>query len=91
MSDWWSVPPIVEGNIFLTPDLRSQRRLHILIFCKNLLSISQIIKNLNCRVIFYPSSCAFQTYRLGRSVATMKMEASVIFMHQLELSPHHLS
>jgi hypothetical protein len=44
----------------LSPDIKLLSVLHVPRFPLNLLSISKIIKALNCSVSFYPSFCIFQ-------------------------------
>ena len=48
-----------KGSIRITPSLPLSSVLHVPSFSNNLLSISRLTRELNCRVTFFPSHCVF--------------------------------
>ena len=56
-----SLSPIIgKGSVKCTPSITLPFALHIPHFSYNLLSVSAITKNLNCKVEFFPSHCVIQ-------------------------------
>ena len=60
VADGSMVPIIGRGSIWCTKTLSLSPVLHVPDFPINLLSVSSILKSLNCRGWFDPSHCAFQ-------------------------------
>ena len=46
-----------KGNIQISQSLTSSYVLHVLNLSSNLLSVSSLIKNLNCSMMFFPTHC----------------------------------
>jgi transposase InsO family protein len=57
-----------SGHTHLSPDIELLSVLHVPGFPFNLLSISKIIKALNCSISFYPSVCIFQDLKTRRMI-----------------------
>jgi len=65
-----AVSPIVgRGNVCIL-NLKLKSVLYVPGINYNLLSISRITKDMNCRVIFLPSYCIFQDQASGRTIGS---------------------
>ncbi|KAK8322328.1 hypothetical protein V6Z11_A12G164100 [Gossypium hirsutum] len=74
------------GHLILSPTYKLTNVLHIPDFNYNLLSVSQLTKDLNCFVSFYPSFCLLQDLCSGRMLGIGKEHADLYYFH-----PHQLS
>ena len=68
-----SLSPIAgNGDIKLSPSITLSNVLHVPKFLCNLLSISKVTKDLNCRANFFHSHCEFQDTDLGKMIGNAR-------------------
>ena len=61
------------GSIICTPDIKLSSVLHIPDFPVNLLSVSSITKDLNCKIVFFPDRCVFQDLETGKRIGSGRL------------------
>ena len=88
LTDGSSSPIVGQGNMSITPTLQLSHVLHAPSFPQNLLSVSRMTKELNCRVIFDPMGCTFQDLLTGRRIGGGYEEGGLYYLHQPEVSAH---
>ena len=88
LADGSSSPIVGQGNMSITPTLQLSHVLHAPSFPHNLLSVSRMTKELNCRVIFYPMGCTFQDLLTGRRIGGGYEEGGLYYLHQPEVSAY---
>jgi len=59
-----------NGVVQATPSLTLTDILYVPRFSFSLLSISQLTKQNNCKITFFPSNCVFQNLSTGRSISS---------------------
>ena len=82
VADGSMVPIIGRGSIRCTKTLSLSPVLHVPNFSINLLSVSSIIKSLNCRSWFDPSHCAFQELGTGRILGTRTVHNGLYYLDE---------
>lgn len=69
-----SFPPIVgKGKIEISNQITLESVLHVPKLACNLLSVSKLSKDSNCRVVFLDFHCEFQDQNSGRMIGSAKM------------------
>ena len=70
MADGTSQPIKDVGSVGCTPHITLRSVLHVPSFPVNLLSVSSIIDQFKCTVLFYEDFCVFQEKRTGKRIGT---------------------
>lgn len=82
-----STPVLGAGSVSLTPSLPLSSILHVPTLSHNLLSISQITKNLNCLDIFSPTFCLFQDLQTKEQIGHGKESGGLHYLDSKLLDP----
>jgi len=75
-----------KGTIKLSPHLTLQSVLHVPKLACNLLSVSKISRDSNCRVIFYDSHCVFQEQESGKTIGRARMLDGLYYFEEASTS-----
>ena len=72
-----------QGTVNLSNSLSLNNVLHVPKLSSNLISIHQITKDLNCRVIFYSTHCVFQDLVTGRTIGLAKVNDGLYYLEEM--------
>ena len=67
-----AIPIASHGNAILNSSLPIQHVLHVPNLSNNLISVHQLTKDLNCRVMFSPNKCEFQALDMGKKIGVVE-------------------
>lgn len=68
-----------KGSITISSSSTLHNVLHVPNLSCNLLSVSQLTQDQNCRAYFLPSHCEFQDLKLGRTIGSAKQSGGLYF------------
>ena len=63
-----------------SPSISLESVLHVPNFATNLLSVSSIIKSMNCSVTFFPTHCVFQDLETRRMIGSGREDGGLYLM-----------
>ena len=69
-----------KETIHCTPNMKLSSVLHVPRFLTNLLSISSITKDLNCKAIFFPNHCIFQELTTRATIGHAEMHNKLYYL-----------
>ena len=67
-----TVPIIGHGSVYLSPNITLNHVLHVPQLSDNLLSISQLTRNLHCHAVFSSNVCEFQAMKTRRRIGAAR-------------------
>ncbi|CAM8934312.1 unnamed protein product [Rhodiola kirilowii] len=71
-----------KGTVIITPSLTLKNVLHVPLLSYNLLFVSKLTLDHNCRVIFCPSGCEFQDSTLGKIIGGAKHACGLYLLNK---------
>jgi len=82
-----SIPIKGQGHVTFNPNLFVKIVLHVPNLSTNLISVHQLTRDLNCRVIFSPHLCEFQDMAMGRMIGAVEEKHGPYVLKQELLQP----
>eukprot|EP00252_Welwitschia_mirabilis_P002409 TRINITY_DN1235_c0_g1_i6.p1 TRINITY_DN1235_c0_g1~~TRINITY_DN1235_c0_g1_i6.p1 ORF type:complete len:1428 (+),score=264.56 TRINITY_DN1235_c0_g1_i6:585-4868(+) len=74
IADGSFTPVSGTGSVSCTPNINLSSVLHVPHFSVNLLSVSSITKELQCKIEFFPDHCVFQDLQTGKRIGTGRLQ-----------------